>query len=77
MYLFTNFLLFVLIWWIIFFITLPIKISIPTDLQEGLATSAPIKTYIGLKVIISSIISVIIMFVLLLIQFDLGTIFRK
>ena len=77
MYLFTKFLLFILIWWIVFFITLPFKVSVPTDLAGGFATSAPKKTYIGLKVIISSAISVIIMFFLLILQFDLGTIFRK
>ena len=77
MYLFTNFLLFVLICRIVFFIILPIKIFVPIKSTEGLATSVPKKTYIGLEVIISSIIFFIIMFFLLIIKFDLGAIFRQ
>jgi predicted secreted protein len=77
MYIFTKILLFILIWWIIFFISLPFNISIPENQIKGHASSSPKKTYIGLKVIISSAISVIIMFFLLILQFDLGTIFRK
>jgi predicted secreted protein len=77
MYLFTNFVLFVLIWWIIFFISLPIKISVSPKPVEGHASSAPKKTYIGLKVIITSAISLIIMLFLILINFDLGLIFKQ
>jgi predicted secreted protein len=77
MHLFTNFLLFTLIWWIIFFITLPIKVSIPSKQKEGHASSAPIKTYIGLKVLITSALSAIIMIFLLFIKFDLGVIFKQ
>jgi len=77
MYLFTNFLLFFLIWRIVFFITLPIKIFVPIKSTEELATSVPKKTYIDLEVIISSLIFFIIMFFLLIIKFDLGAIFRQ
>ena len=77
MYLFTNFLLFVLICRIVFFIILPIKIFVPIKSTEGLATSAPKITYIVLEVIISSIIFFIILFFLLIIKFDLGAIFRQ
>ena len=77
MHLFTNFLLFILIWWIIFFICLPIKLSVPMDHKRGHATSAPKKTYIGLKVIITSAVSIIIMLFLILFNFDLGIIFKQ
>ena len=76
MYLFTNFVLFVLIWWVIFFISLPMKISIPTNTEEGYATSAPKKTYIRLKVIITTATTLIIMLILMLLKFDLGDIFK-
>jgi len=76
MYLFTNFILFLLIWWIVFFITLPLNISIPDKPEEGHATSAPKKTHIGLKIVLTSIISMIIMIFLFIIKFDLGTIFK-
>ena len=77
MYLFTNFLLFVLIWWIIFFISLPIRLSVPENPDEGHATSAPKKTFLGLKVIVTSIISILIMIFLIIIKFDLGIIFKQ
>ena len=77
MYIFTNFLLFILIWWIIFFIALPINISVPEDHYEGHASSAPKKTYIGLKVFVSTIISILIMFFLIIMKFDLGVIFKQ
>ena len=76
MFLFTYFLLFILVWWIIFFISLPIKINIPKHQDKGHASSAPIKTYIGLKFIITTVITLLIMFFLLFIKFDLGIIFK-
>ena len=76
MYLFTNFILFILIWWIIFFITLPMKISVPLRPKEGHATSAPKKTYIAAKLILTSAISIIVMLILIFINFDLGAIFK-
>jgi predicted secreted protein len=77
MHLFTNFLLFILIWWIIFFISLPIKLSVPNNQEQGHATSAPKKTYSGLKTIITTAISATIMLFLILFNFDLGIIFKK
>ena len=76
MYFFTNFVLFVLIWWIIFFISLPIRISVPENPIDGHASSAPKKTYIGLKVVITTAISMIIMLFLLFMKFELGVIFK-
>ena len=77
MFLFTNFILFIVIWWIIFFISLPIKISVPDKIDVGLATSAPKKTHIMLKVIITSAISLLIMIFFISIKFDLGVIFKQ
>ena len=77
MYLFTKFLLFILIWWIIFFITLPIKISVPKVQEEGHANSAPKKTYIAIKIFLTTLISVLIMILLIIINFDLGIIFKQ
>ena len=77
MYLFTNFLLFVLIWWMIFFISLPIKISVPNNPRDGHANSAPKKTYIGYKVMITTALSIIVMLFLIFIKFDLGIIFKQ
>ena len=77
MFLFTNFVLFVLIWWIIFFISLPFRISVPDNQEEGHASSAPNATHIALKVMITTAISLIIMLFLVIIKFDLGVIFKK
>ena len=77
MYLFTNFLLFILIWWIIFFISLPLKLSVPDNPGDGHASSAPKKTYIGLKITITTAISMIIMLFLIFTKFDLGIIFKQ
>ena len=77
MYIFTKILLFILIWWIIFFISLPFKISIPENQIKGHASSSPKKTYLGLKVIITTAISFVIMLFLIIINFDLGIIFKK
>ena len=77
MYIFTKILLFILIWWIIFFISLPFKISVPVNQIKGHASSSPKKTYIGLKVIITTAISFVIMLFLIIMNFDLGMIFKK
>ena len=40
---FTHILIFILIWWILFFILLPLKIRIPNKVEIGHARSAPSK----------------------------------
>ena len=77
MRLFTNFLVFILVWWIIFFMILPLKVSIPKNQEKGHANSAPKKTYIGLKVSITSALSLSIMFILILFNFELSILFKK
>ena len=59
MYLFTNFILFVCIWWVFFFISLPINILIPDHSLKGHANSAPKKTFAGYKIIITTITNTI------------------
>ena len=54
MQLFSYFLFFVVIWWVLFFIFLPIKNEISTEWQQGNANSAPIKSYLIIKVIITT-----------------------
>jgi len=77
MYLFTKFLLFILIWWMIFFISLPIKIVVPSHQLEGHASSASKKTYIDYKIITTTALSLIIMLFLIFINFDLDIIFKQ
>jgi len=51
------FLVFLMVWMIIFFISLPIGISVSRDLELGNANSAPKKTHLKLKVLLCTIIS--------------------
>ena len=50
---------FLMIWMISFFISLPIGVNVSEHHEEGLANSAPDKTNLKTKVIISSLISFI------------------
>ena len=65
MQLFSYFLYFVVIWWVLFFIFLPIKNETPTEWQKGNANSAPTKSYLLRKVIITTVLSFIILITLL------------
>ena len=51
------FLVFLMVWMIIFFMSLPIGISVSRDSELGNANSAPTKTHLKLKVILCTIIS--------------------
>ena len=77
MTIFTHVLIFILIWWILFFIFLPIKIKVPQNNQIGNAKSAPSNPHLLIKFISTSFVSVIILFLLILFGFDLSTIFNK
>ena len=56
MQLFSYFLFFVVIWWLLFFIFLPIKNETSTEWQKGNANSAPTKSYLLIKVIITTVL---------------------
>ena len=77
MQLFSYFLFFVVIWWILFFIILPIKNETPKEWKLGNANSAPIKSYLLIKVIITSVLSLIILITLIYFDLDLAFIFKK
>ena len=50
---------FLMIWMILFFISLPIGVNVSEHHEEGMANSAPDKIYLKTKVIISFLISFI------------------
>ena len=77
MQIFTNFLIFIIIWWILFFIILPININVAQDSELGHSKSAPNKPFLLIKFIVTSILSIIILFFLILLGFDLSNIFNK
>ena len=51
------FLVFLIVWIIIFFMSLPIGINVSRDPELGNAKSAPTKTHLKLKVLLCTIIS--------------------
>ena len=51
MQIFSTFLMFVLIWWVLFFIFLPLKNETSNEWQIGNANSAPTKSYLLIKVV--------------------------
>ena len=77
MQIFSHFLIFVVIWWVLFFMFLPIKNESPKEWQVGNANSAPIKSYLLIKVIITSVLSFIILISLIYFKLDLAFIFKK
>lgn len=77
MQLFSYFLFFVVIWWILFFIFLPMKNKTSTEWQKGNANSAPTKSYLLIKVIITTILSFIILITLIYFDINLAFIFNK
>ena len=74
---FTHVLIFILIWWILFFMILPLKIKVSQNTKIGHAKSAPNKPFLLIKFLLTSLISAIILFFLILFGFDLSTIFNK
>ena len=74
---FTHVLIFILIWWILFFILLPLKIKVPNTTEIGHAKSAPSKPFLLVKFLLTTLISGIILFFLIFFGFDLSTIFNK
>ena len=67
----------VLIWWVLFFIFLPFKNETSSEWQIGNANSAPTKSFLLIKVIITSILSFIIVIILIYFGLDLAFIFKK
>ncbi|KJV69303.1 DUF1467 family protein [Candidatus Neoehrlichia procyonis] len=51
---------FVIAWWIIFFIILPIKVKIDENLPVGLASGSPAKAYLLIKVVIATIVAILL-----------------
>mgnify|MGYP003965676635 CR=1 FL=1 len=77
MQIFSNFLMFVLIWWILFFIFLSLKNETSNEWQIGNANSAPTKSYLLIKVLITSVLSFIILITLIYFGLDLAYIFKQ
>ncbi|EKE09764.1 MAG: hypothetical protein ACD_16C00111G0008 [uncultured bacterium] len=56
----TGFLLYIMIWVVVLFMTLPWGVRIPDTVEPGHATSAPENPYMGVKVLVTSLLSALI-----------------
>lgn len=77
MQIFSYFLMFVLIWWVLFFIFLPLKNETSGEHQIGNANSAPTKSYLLTKVFFTSVLSFIILITLIYFGLNLAFIFKQ
>ena len=63
MVLFEYFIIYIVIWWILFFISLPLGVKRSENLLPGQDTGAPEKTYLWKKFTIVSLITFIFTFI--------------
>lgn len=64
---FSYILLYICVWWIILYTTLPFSVKTSNAPKVGLADSAPEKTNLGIKFTVTSIISFIITYLIVVI----------
>jgi len=67
MVLFEYFIIYIVIWWILFFISLPLGVKRSENLLPGQDTGAPEKTYLWKKFTIVSLISLIFTYIVALV----------
>ena len=51
---------FVVVWWLVLFMVLPFGAAPPEEVEPGMATSAPAKPRIGLKLAITTVIAALL-----------------
>ena len=64
---------FILLWWWVFFMSLPFGIKIPHVVETGHATSAPEKPGLWFKAMISTVVA-LVLFVIVYLIIDTGLI---
>ena len=61
---FSGFVVYVILWWLVFFVTLPFGIRSPDDVGEevepGHATSAPVKARVWLKAAVTTAVATVL-----------------
>jgi predicted secreted protein len=53
-------LVFVIVWWLILFMVLPFGAAPPEEVEPGMASSAPAKPRIGLKLAITTVLAALL-----------------
>jgi predicted secreted protein len=55
---FQTMIVFAVVWWLILFMVLPFGAAPPDEVEPGMATSAPAKPRIGLKLAITTVLAI-------------------
>jgi len=63
----SGLLVYVMVWVVILFLILPWGVRLPEEAEQGHATSAPEKPYVGLKLLITSLLAGLVWMVAFLI----------
>jgi predicted secreted protein len=54
---FTGLMVFIILWWLVWFMLLPIGVKVPDEVEKGHATSAPSNPNLGVKFAATTLIS--------------------
>ncbi len=54
---FTGLMVYVILWWLVWFMMLPIGVKVPDEVEKGHAASAPVNPNIGIKCAATTLIS--------------------
>ena len=55
-----NAVVFIVVWWLVLFMTLPFGASPPDEVERGMADSAPARPRLGIKILVTTVIAVIL-----------------
>lgn len=58
----SAFVVYILLWWLVFFMALPVGVQVPdeTEVEKGHATSAPRRPYLGRKALAATAIAAVL-----------------
>lgn len=57
---FTILLTYLVIWWVVLFMVLPFGANLPEETGAGHSSGAPARTYLGLKMLVTSVLAAIV-----------------
>jgi predicted secreted protein len=57
---FQSMIVFAVVWWLILFMVLPFGAAPPDEVEPGMATSAPARPRIGLKLAITTVLAMVV-----------------
>jgi predicted secreted protein len=57
---FATTIIFAVVWWLILFMVLPFGAAPPDEVEPGMATSAPAKPRLGIKLLVTTVLAVVV-----------------